>query len=246
VQGTLFQRGVFNAYWHLGMDDMNDSQQSGDNFYIGQNIGGDDPYLWFDEDEVIGMFTNSPDIDYRLTISGNSLSYYGYYTLSDVSLKNNVTRIESALDKLSLIRGVTYKYNNEFAALNDFESLDQQNKTYTDSAGVVIDQDIEKTANQFSENQYGVIAQEVMQQFPDLVHKGSNGYYAVNYNGLIPVLIEAIKEQQAIIEDIQSELDDLSRSEIKSLSTSIVDEVSSDTPILYQNSPNPFTQNTRI
>lgn len=53
-----------------------------------------------------------------------------------------------------------------------------------------------------------------MEQFPDLVHKGSNGYYAVNYTGLIPVLIEAIKEQQVIIEDIRSELNKMKSSNL--------------------------------
>jgi hypothetical protein len=61
-----------------------------------------------------------------------------------------------------------------------------------------------------------VIAQEVMEQFPDLVHKGSNGYYAVNYDGLIPVLIEAIKEQHSIIENLQAEITLLKQREQKS------------------------------
>ncbi len=48
--------------------------------------------------------------------------------------------------------------------------------------------------------QFGVIAQEIEEVFPNLVHTDSKGYKAVNYIGLVPVLIEATKEQQTIIE----------------------------------------------
>lgn len=75
------------ARWHLGMDDSDDSQDNGSNLFIGQNIGGSNPYLWFDENEVIGMFTKNPDLSYRLTISGNTLSRYGYWQSSDATLK---------------------------------------------------------------------------------------------------------------------------------------------------------------
>jgi endosialidase-like protein len=40
----------------------------------------------------------------------------------------------------------------------------------------------------------GVIAQEVEQVFPELVHTDDRGYKTVNYLGLIAPLIEAVKE----------------------------------------------------
>lgn len=43
-------------------------------------------------------------------------------------------------------------------------------------------------------NAYGVIAQEVQKEFPEMVEKQENGYLAVDYKQLIPVMIEAIKE----------------------------------------------------
>ena len=45
----------------------------------------------------------------------------------------------------------------------------------------------------------GIIAQEVEQIFPQLVTTGSDGYKRVNYDALIPVMIEAIKELSAKI-----------------------------------------------
>ena len=48
----------------------------------------------------------------------------------------------------------------------------------------------------------GVIAQELEKVFPELV-KQSDSHKSVNYNGLIGVLIEAIKEQQKQIEELK-------------------------------------------
>lgn len=48
--------------------------------------------------------------------------------------------------------------------------------------------------------QTGVIAQEVQKIFPELVKEDAEGMLSVNYSGLIPVLIESIKEQQSQID----------------------------------------------
>jgi hypothetical protein len=56
--------------------------------------------------------------------------------------------------------------------------------------------------------QYGVMAQELEAIFPTMVVEGADGIKRVKYTSLIPVLIEALKEQQAIIENLQAKLDD--------------------------------------
>ncbi len=52
----------------------------------------------------------------------------------------------------------------------------------------------------------GVIAQEIKEVFPNLILTRPDGYYGVDYQGLIPILLEAIKEQQVIINDVKKEL----------------------------------------
>lgn len=53
------------------------------------------------------------------------------------------------------------------------------------------------------EEQVGVLAQEVRQEYPQLVKQNSAGELSVNYSGLVPVLLEAIKEQQQQIEALK-------------------------------------------
>lgn len=54
--------------------------------------------------------------------------------------------------------------------------------------------------------QFGVIAQEIEKVFPNLVNTNEEGYKSVNYIGLVPVLIEATKEQQTIIDNQEEEI----------------------------------------
>jgi hypothetical protein len=109
---------------------------------------------------------------------------------SDSRLKNDIEAVENPVDSLVKIRGVTFKWNG------------------------LTNKDTEST-------QYGVVAQEVEKVFPHLVTLGpvsANGkrYLEVAYNGFIPILIEAVKQQQHEIEErdakiakMQSDIDDL-------------------------------------
>jgi hypothetical protein len=54
----------------------------------------------------------------------------------------------------------------------------------------------------------GLLAQDIEKVFPELVSE-SNGIKSVNYQGLVPVLVNAMKEQQRILSEQQSELDEL-------------------------------------
>lgn len=47
----------------------------------------------------------------------------------------------------------------------------------------------------------GFVAQEVQQLFPELVQQDTDGYLYIDYVGLIPVLVEPVKEQQEQIDD---------------------------------------------
>jgi hypothetical protein len=55
----------------------------------------------------------------------------------------------------------------------------------------------------------GVIAQEVIEVFPELARTNDDGFMSVRYQGLTAVLIEAVKEQQTQIESQKSEIDEL-------------------------------------
>lgn len=53
----------------------------------------------------------------------------------------------------------------------------------------------------------GVIAQEVEKVFPELVNTPKGGSKLVQYENFVPVLIEAFKEQQKTISQLQEEIE---------------------------------------
>ena len=49
----------------------------------------------------------------------------------------------------------------------------------------------------------GVLAQDIQKVFPELVTTDDKDMLAVNYQGLVPVLINALKEQQSEIDELK-------------------------------------------
>lgn len=107
-----------------------------------------------------------------LTVVGSALINGCVYVASDQRFKKNINQLSNALSKIRQMRAYSYQYNQE-----DFPD-------YSFGKG--------KT--------YGFLAQEIGQIAPELVRKNDEGYYSVNYIGMIPLINQAIKEQQMIIE----------------------------------------------
>ena len=53
----------------------------------------------------------------------------------------------------------------------------------------------------------GVLAQEIKEVFPELVTEDDNEMLAVNYQGLVPVLINALKEQDGKMKEQESKFE---------------------------------------
>ncbi len=104
--------------------------------------------------------------------SSNSVIIYGSfravasYSTSDGRLKRNVAPLESSLDKVSNLQGVSYQWKTD--AYSDYGLTEGK--------------------------QIGLVAQDVQRVLPELVSEDKNGYKAVSYTQLTAVLVEAIKE----------------------------------------------------
>ena len=62
----------------------------------------------------------------------------------------------------------------------------------------------EEKQNIYNGKDYGVIAQEIQKVMPELVDTRDNGYLAVKYDKIVPLLIESIKELKKEIEELKS------------------------------------------
>ena len=57
----------------------------------------------------------------------------------------------------------------------------------------------------------GVLAQDIKEVFPELVSEDDNEMLAVNYQGLVPVLINALKEQDAKMKEQEKKINRLEK-----------------------------------
>lgn len=96
------------------------------------------------------------------------------FNTSDSRLKKNITPIVSALDKVDSITGVEFDWNAREAGLN-YKHLEGHD--------------------------VGVIAQDLQEILPEAVKTREDGYLAVDYSRVVPLLIQAIKELKAKIEE---------------------------------------------
>jgi hypothetical protein len=101
---------------------------------------------------------------------------------SDMRFKQGIETLKDSLEKIMKINAVEYDWNSK---LNEYEYLKEQDKLHT----------------------IGLIAQEVKEYFPEVVSINPDGYYWIDYTKLNAVLVEAIKEQQLFIEEIDKELE---------------------------------------
>ena len=101
---------------------------------------------------------------------------------SDKRLKSNLKFLTNAIDKVSKISGYEF--------------------TWTEDAPLDL----------AGKKDIGVLAQDVQSVFPDAVGNDSEGNLAVSYHKLIPVLIEALKDQQREIDSLKRQVETIKRS----------------------------------
>ena len=102
----------------------------------------------------------------KLEVNGNVRADAFLYT-SDERFKEDIETVPNALEGINKLRGVTYVWRqNDFPERN-FEDI----------------------------LQFGFIAQEVEEIYPELVQTDKNGFKSVKYTNILAIVVEAIKEQ---------------------------------------------------
>jgi len=125
---------------------------------------------------------------------------------SDSRLKDDVQVVPSALGKVRQLRGVTFRWNEEGVKLytRDIDTAVSAGPRASQEEHQQARQaEREKLRDTLSQTQVGVIAQEVEAVLAQAVTTDADGYKSVQYDKLIPLLIEAIKEQQKEIDQLK-------------------------------------------
>jgi hypothetical protein len=128
----------------------------------------------------VGTFTTPPantsgNINASGTITAGG-DIIGYST-SDERLKDNITVIDNAVDKISKLRGVTFSWTENAEEMYGLTGDDM-----------------------------GLIAQDVQRVAPLAVQQRESGYLAVRYEKIIGLLVAGMNEQEARIKELESKI----------------------------------------
>lgn len=183
---------------------------------------------------------------YKFTVFGSALASGGSWVNSDARFKQNIQPIGNALDLISQLEGTTYTM--------DVDNYPERNF----NAG----------------NQYGFIAQNLQEVMPEVVMADDDGFLAVNYDAVVPLLVEGVKAQQVQLEKAETVNSELNNqvNELESVVAQqdlVIQQMQEDLRALqsamnvepavkassatqeeqsqlFQNRPNPFLQTTEI
>jgi hypothetical protein len=141
------------------------------------------------------------------TTSGNDI----YNSNSgNVGIGTNSPGGSYKLDVIGTVKAVNYVATSDRNLKENIESIDKE--TLVDNISKLNAYTFNFKSDSTKTKRIGLIAQELQEVYPELVTKsGEDSTLSVDYNGMIPVLLECIKTQQSQINEQQSQINELQK-----------------------------------
>lgn len=186
---------------------------------------------------------------FYVTGEGQTYSRLGYIQSSDSTNKENISEIAATLPKIKALRGVVFDYKSD----KDETSASTLSRSAASSDPIAQQREQEKDRKRI-----GLIAQEVEKVLPEVVRTLPDGSKGIMYGDIVAVLIEGMKEMQDSIVSLRQELNEIRQmlnvpgGQAPALQPGNGDNASGSNTLdqgeakLYQNTPNPFNQETEI
>lgn len=179
-----------------------------------------------------------------------------FVTSSDYRLKKNVRSLSSSDGCLSKLMDMNVvEFNNKQREyemdINAQESVGDESEGL-DTAVASMNLSEERTDKVYwyeddspiiKNKHYGLVAQELKEIYPDLVVESQDGYLAINYLEIIPLLIRSVQELKAELDATKGDDAPVQKAQARNTDVTNIDAV---VTTLYQNTPNPFTESTLI
>ena len=170
-----------------------------------------------------GMFSTA--MGYFITASDRSSLIIGQHNLlgstvtnsaTDFSLENTAFVIGNGTNSANRSDALVVKFNGDATLAGNLNiNSDARLKANIISLGSTLSKLLQIDGKSYtmkkdeSEKQkIGLLAQDIEKVFPELVSE-SHGVKSVNYQGLVPILINALKEQDEKMKSQQSQIDEL-------------------------------------
>lgn len=150
-----------------------------------------------------------------------------YLTTSDARSKTDIEPLENMGSQLRDIVPVSYTLIQNGGGSDGTAAGSPKKSSAQDQGGV--------------HHQYGFLAQDVREVYPELVYEDSEGMLSIDYTGFIPILVDAIQNLQSTVETQAATIEALQNKDHEAApgNGSVVASLS-------QNRPNPFRTSTVI
>lgn len=206
-------------------------------------FGSNTLYKYYYPESITGFYAGYFYGPVKMT---GDLTVPNVYTTSDSRLKENIVPLNETddsgvqtLENILNMNVVEYNYKDTEA-----ENLEKaSNADIPEGVKSSIETIKKNNAEMASKRHIGLIAQELKEIYPDMVQEGQDGYLAVNYSELVPVLIRSIQVLKQEVDELKG-VDGSARMAPKSLGVNPTNATSKNK--LYQNAPNPFKEKTII
>ncbi len=197
------------------------------------------------------------NVAYAVTTISDTVFYDHLARISDQRIKKDIVPVTNAYSKLFQLNAVEYYYKTKQELIAEGLATPEVVNISTCDTTVIDSTQITGTGNVIiPRKQYGFIAQDLQLIFPELVYEKSDGILGVDYVAFIALIIETLKEQNDKIIDLETQVANCCKTSLneqqlkmgtnESTGTSENSEKLLQTARLFQNTPNPFTKETRI
>jgi subtilisin-like proprotein convertase family protein len=178
-----------NSNWNVGITENNNA-----NIELRQTIGGGTPYIDFSDDAT-------SDYDGRIILSGNTMVYSHAGTIGAHLFNNGTKTLFTINGNGSAVLAGALTQNSDERLKTNIKPIKNSLKQIKQLNGYTYNW---KDSHRPSQNQIGLLAQEIEKILPELVESNQDGIKSVNYISLIPLLLESIKDQQTQIDELKS------------------------------------------
>ena len=177
------------------------------------------PFSYVKNDDSYGLGTTSPTAKLHVngTVGSGNMSIFTshnivsgnhLYATNRAHIGSTATASSGQLQVTGNVSGVSIYASHDIVAYSDarskvnIETIPDALEKVNAVRGVTYN----KVDDPEGMRYMGVIAQELLEHLPEVVHQGEEGNYSVAYGNVVGVLIEAVKELTAKVEDLESRL----------------------------------------
>jgi len=239
ISSNTHPSSIINSGRTTGLLGVAGKRTSGYNYGVVGGIGGTNYGAG-----IFGTLTNTTGVYVNGLYAGffdgpiycnNTMTATSYIIPSDISLKENILPLADSKVPLATL--------NRVMGMNVI-SYNYKDKEIPEAERDTISPELAKARYSVAKNRhYGLSVQELQAIYPDLVYEGQDGTLGVNYVELVPILIQSIQELNQKVEELENG---------NAVKTRSVGDESTDYSafatgnVLYQNTPNPFKEQTTI